>query len=118
MQPEGKGRRKDGEIFDMEISVCVIPYQGKQCCMAFLSDISKCKKTEEALGRTSVELGLWPEPKERKRLIELAREEGGFREQEVILLNKNGVPLTTLWSADFLNQTVSKRSRDWVRERI
>ncbi|MBW1853060.1 MAG: PAS domain S-box protein, partial [Deltaproteobacteria bacterium] len=49
---ESKGRRKDGEIFDMEISVCVIPYQGKQCCMAFLSDISKRKKTEEALRKS------------------------------------------------------------------
>ncbi len=143
---ESKGRRKDGEIFDMEISVCVIPYQGKQCCMAFLSDISKRKKTEEALrkseekfsklffsspawmaitrledgkyievnkafeeitgftrketlGRTSMELGIVREPKIRKRLVELAREEGGFREQEMSLFMKNGDPLTALWSA-------------------
>ena len=268
---ESKGRRKDGEIFHMEISVCIVSYQGEECCMAFLSDISKRKKTEEALreseskarallnapndtiilkdadgtiidankiaarklgksieeiiglnsydlyppeatkirkekarevirtgkpvrfeskrdeiwfdtiiypvpdgsgkvsrlavvarditdrkqsenalleskqkfsklffsspawmaitrledgkyieinkafeeitgfdrkeviGRTSVELGLWPEPKERKRLIELAREKGGFREQEVTLLNRNGEPLTTLWSADAID---------------
>ena len=272
---ESKGRRNNGEIFDMEISVCVIPYQGKQCCMAFLSDISKRKKTEvalreseekyrrvfenslvglyqvkkgggfimanqrmaemfgyaspidfmssveniadlfvrpeerppilreieekgfvcgkeveyrdrngepllirlhsklvrdkgqiiyeglmedvtdqklfetsfreseekfsklffsspawvaitrledgkyievnkafeeitgfdrnEAIGRTSVELGLWAEPKERKRLIELAGRKGGFREQEAIFFNKNGVPLMILWSADVID---------------
>ena len=46
---ESKGRRKGGEIFDMEISVCLVPYQGEQCCMAFLSDISKRKEAEEAL---------------------------------------------------------------------
>jgi len=49
---ESKGRRKDGEIFDMEISVCVISHQGEQCCMAFLSDISKRKQAEEALGES------------------------------------------------------------------
>jgi len=46
---ESKGRRKDGEIFDMEISVCVMSHQGEQCCMAFLSDISGRKQAEEAL---------------------------------------------------------------------
>ena len=46
---ETKGRRKNGEIFDMEISVCLVAYQNKQCCMAFLSDISGRKKAEEAL---------------------------------------------------------------------
>ena len=46
---ETKGKRKNGEIFDMEISVCLVAYQNKQCCMAFLSDISGRKKAEEAL---------------------------------------------------------------------
>ena len=46
---ETKGRRKNGEIFDMEISVCLVAYQNKQCCMAFLSDISGRKKAEDAL---------------------------------------------------------------------
>ncbi len=46
---ESKGKRKGGEIFDMEISVCVVSYQGERYCMAFLSDISKRKQVEEAL---------------------------------------------------------------------
>jgi len=147
---ESKGRRKDGEIFDMEISVCIVSYQDEQCCMAFLSDISKRKKIDEALreseekfsklffsspswlaitrledgkyievnkafeeitgfdrkeviGRTSVDLGIVREPSKRKRLVELAREEGGFREQEVALFMKNGDPLTALWSADVID---------------
>jgi len=49
---ESKGRRKGGEIFDVEISVCVVSYQGEQCCMAFLSDISKRKEAEEALKKS------------------------------------------------------------------
>jgi PAS domain S-box-containing protein len=147
---ESKGRRKGGEIFDMEISVCIVSHQGEPCCMAFLSDISKRKETEEALrkseekfsklffsspawaaitrledgkyievnktfeeitgfdrrevlGRTSVELGLWYESKERKRLEDLARNKGGFREQEITLLMRNGDPLTGLWSADVID---------------
>ena len=46
---ESKGRRKDGEIFAMEISVSLITYHGEKCCMAFLSDISGRKQAEEAL---------------------------------------------------------------------
>jgi len=46
-----------------------------------------------------MELGIVREPKIRKRLVELAREEGGFREQEISLFMKNGDPLTALWSA-------------------
>jgi len=48
---ESKGKRKDGEIFDMEISVCVVSHQRERLCMAFLSDISKRKQAEEALHR-------------------------------------------------------------------
>jgi len=46
---ESKGRRKNGEVFEMEISVCLVSYQGKPCCMAFLSDISERKKSEQAV---------------------------------------------------------------------
>ena len=53
---ESKGRREDGEIFDMEISTCVISYQGEKCIMAFLSDISKRKQAEEALLKVHDEL--------------------------------------------------------------
>ena len=43
---ESKGKRKDGEFFDMEISVCIVSYQDGPCCMASLSDISHRKKAE------------------------------------------------------------------------
>ena len=54
---------------------------------------------KEVIGRTSLELGLWHELNERKRIVKLAREKGGFREEEVTFLAKNGDPLTALWSA-------------------
>ena len=46
---ESKGLRKNGEIFEMEISVFLVSYKGESCCTAFLSDISMRKKAEEAL---------------------------------------------------------------------
>ena len=46
---ESRGKRKNGEIFEMEISVCVVSYKGEPCCMASLSDISRRKQAEEAL---------------------------------------------------------------------
>ena len=51
------------------------------------------------IGRTSLELGLWHEPEERKRIVRLAREKGGFREEEVTFFARNGDLLTALWSA-------------------
>ena len=46
---ESKGKRKNGEPFDMEISVCASQYLGEPCCIASLSDISGRKKSEEAV---------------------------------------------------------------------
>ena len=45
---ESKGRRKNGERFDMEISVCATHYLGEPCCITSLSDISERKRSDEA----------------------------------------------------------------------
>jgi PAS domain S-box-containing protein len=55
---------------------------------------------EEAIGRTGIELNLWANPEERDKFVRLAREQGGFREQEVTFKRKNGEPITLLWSAE------------------
>ncbi len=54
---------------------------------------------DELIGRTSKELGLWADYEERSRLVKAAKEQGGFREQEVTLIKKNGEPVSLLWSA-------------------
>jgi len=55
---------------------------------------------EEVIGRTSVEVGIWVNRKNRERLVELVREQGGFQEEGVQLVRKNGEPLNGLWSAE------------------
>ena len=54
----------------------------------------------EVLGRTSVEIGLWVDPEERAKFIELARRHGGFHEEEVRFRKKNGDLLFGIWSAE------------------
>lgn len=54
---------------------------------------------DDVLGKTTVEIGMWPEPEERDRFINLAKERHEFRNQEVKFRKKNGEPLFVLWSA-------------------
>jgi len=54
----------------------------------------------ETIGRTPLELGMWPEPDERRKFIRMAQQHGGFHEVEVKLSKKNGEPLFGLWSAE------------------
>ncbi|MBW1851937.1 MAG: PAS domain S-box protein, partial [Deltaproteobacteria bacterium] len=54
---------------------------------------------DEVIGRTSEELGFWADYEERSRLVKVAQEQGGFREQEVAFIKKNGEPVSLLWSA-------------------
>lgn len=54
---------------------------------------------DELIGRTSKELGLWADYEERSRLVKVAKEQGGFRDQEVTFIKKNGEPVSLLWSA-------------------
>jgi PAS domain S-box-containing protein len=54
----------------------------------------------ETIGRTPFEIGIWPEPAERPKFIQMAQQHGGFHEEEVKLSKKNGEPLFGLWSAE------------------
>lgn len=51
---------------------------------------------EEAVGKTSVELGLWPDPQEREELLRRAREGEEVRGYETRLRTKSGVALDVL----------------------
>ena len=56
----------------------------------------------EIIGRTSLELGISPDPNKRRQLMDLAREKGGFREREFTFVTKGGETLAALWSADLI----------------
>ncbi len=46
---ESKGVRKDGSVFDSEVRVRVIPYQGRPVRVAAIRDITERKRAEDAL---------------------------------------------------------------------
>jgi PAS domain S-box-containing protein len=53
-----------------------------------------------AIGRTSVELGLWIDPKEREAMLRELDEHGLIRARELQTRNARGDPLTVLYSAE------------------
>jgi PAS domain S-box-containing protein len=55
---------------------------------------------EEVIGRTTTEIGLWANPEDRIRLVELGKKQGRFKNQNVTLLKKNGERLLMLWSTE------------------
>jgi len=54
---------------------------------------------EEALGHTSVELGLWPNPEERDRCFRVLQDQGEFRNLQMTLRMKDGTERPYLLSA-------------------
>ncbi len=59
-------------------------------------------RREEIIGRTDVELGLWPVAQQRDNLRERIRKEGGIRDQEVQILTRSGQLRTILVSAEII----------------
>ncbi|MFH1124019.1 MAG: PAS domain-containing sensor histidine kinase, partial [Pseudomonadota bacterium] len=58
---------------------------------------------DEALGRTTEELGIWTDPKERRRFVTAVRREGGFRNREFRLRTKSGRLLNCLLSGEIIS---------------
>ena len=54
---------------------------------------------EELIGRTSKELGIFADYEKRSKLVKVAQEQGGFRDQEETLVKKNGEHVSVLWSS-------------------
>ena len=55
---------------------------------------------EEAVGRTALELGLWPNAEQRARLMRRLQEEGSVRNHEADLTMKRGIKKTMLISVE------------------
>lgn len=57
---------------------------------------------EEALGRTSMELGLWRSTAERDRFVDILKKCGSFRNREETVLRRSGETFCVLCSAEFM----------------
>ncbi|HTQ04609.1 MAG TPA: PAS domain S-box protein [Polyangiaceae bacterium] len=58
---------------------------------------------EESLGKTTVELGMWRDPAERKRMVSLLREVGSFRDFEMAGADRHGRPLSLVLSGEIVS---------------
>lgn len=58
---------------------------------------------EELIGRKSTDLNLFMNAEERKEIVHRLQERGNLRNYEIIARNKNGRPLTVLFSAEKIN---------------
>lgn len=71
---------------------------------------------EEVLGRTSVELGLWPDPAKRKDFTEALKSEGFVKNFEVRLIAKGGEIKDALASATFIEVNGEKHILSTVKD--
>ncbi len=55
---------------------------------------------EELVGRTTLELGIWADPQDRERFVQLLKTEGCVYDREIQLRAKDGQVLTTLYTAE------------------
>ena len=59
-------------------------------------------KRDEVIGKTTLMLGIWPDPQERARLIDRLRSEGAVRNLEVSMRMRNGELRKFLIAANFI----------------
>jgi len=99
---ESKGIRKNGEIFEMEISVCIVPYQGAPCCMASLSDISRRKQVEVQIRESEAKF---------RNLFELSPQAVALAEVEtgkIIDANETFFKLTRFSKEEIIGRTTTE----------
>ncbi len=58
---------------------------------------------EEQIGRTSKEVGIWADPRQRDNAIQILRKEGSFKEFPIEFLTKTGEVRSALWSAEIIS---------------
>ncbi|RJQ62623.1 MAG: PAS domain S-box protein [Desulfobacteraceae bacterium] len=113
---ESRGKRKNGELFEMEISVCVVSHGGEPCCLAFLTDISRRKRVEEELRESEIRF---------RNLFDLSPNAVGLAELEtgfIVDVNDQFCRLTKYSKDELIGQSTtelySKNQRDEFLKRL
>lgn len=57
---------------------------------------------DEQIGRTSKEVGIWADPRQRDEAIQILRKDGFFKEFPIEFLTKTGEIRSALWSAEII----------------
>ncbi|MFH1629529.1 MAG: PAS domain S-box protein [Pseudomonadota bacterium] len=60
-------------------------------------------KRQEVIGRTSIDLGIWADPEEREKMVEILRSKGIIRNLEARFRTKSGKIRHVLWSAEVID---------------
>jgi two-component system, cell cycle sensor histidine kinase and response regulator CckA len=55
---------------------------------------------EELRGRTSKQIGIWVDPAERDRIVNILRQKGNFKNEPIVFKSKSGQNKHVLWSAE------------------
>jgi PAS domain S-box-containing protein len=55
---------------------------------------------EEQIGRTSKAVGIWADPNERDRIVQLLQDNGFFKDEPIVFKSKIGEHIHALWSAE------------------
>ena len=58
---------------------------------------------EDQIGRTSKEVGIWADPRQRDDAVRILGKEGSFKEFPIEFLTKTGEARSALWSAEIIN---------------
>ena len=58
---------------------------------------------QEIIGKSTVELGIWRNPEDREQMLEVLRDKGEVREREITFKDREGNPLTGLFSAAIID---------------
>jgi PAS domain S-box-containing protein len=58
---------------------------------------------EEQIGRTSKEVGIWADPRQRDNAIQILLRDGSFKEFPIEFLTRTGGVRSALWSAEVIN---------------
>ncbi|MCB0033440.1 MAG: PAS domain S-box protein, partial [Anaerolineales bacterium] len=81
-------------ISDMDDGTFVVVNESAHSVVGYMPD--------ELIGKSALELGLWPDPSQRMRLVKLLQQAGVFHDEETVLRHKDGHMVAVSLSSSIL----------------